>query len=132
MRLSALILLVCLTIAQSCGSKGPAEVENLHEQVMVVHDEVMPKMSDINRAKKKLRKIKDPSLNEDVLTLLTDLENADEAMMSWMHDYKKPSGEDLEAAKKYLNDQLVKITEVKDVMLSSIANAEKFIAEHAE
>ena len=121
------LLLFTLTILllPSCREKSPLEIE-----VMAIHDEVMPKMGDLHVAKKSLRKLivdtNTDSLNTIILDLITDLDNADEGMMSWMHDYKVP-GKDPEKT-IYLEKEKVSITKVKNDMLNSLKAANDYLA----
>ena len=57
-----------------------------------------------------------------------NLTTADEAMMNWMRNYDKPGEEMAEEQKTaYLEAEKVKVNEVKDKMLSSIAAAEALL-----
>lgn len=111
----------------SCKPKLDTAGEELYAKVMEVHDEVMPKMRDIHKAKKALKKLKTDANSTAVDQMVKKLDMADEAMMSWMHDFDKPDGKDVEATMKYLNEEMVKVTNVKDVMLSSISEAQALI-----
>ena len=98
-------------------------VEKLHDEIMVVHDEVMPEMSTIHKLK---RTVGRSDLNESLQdSLETMLETASEAMMEWMAQYDKPSsGDSLQLL--YLEDQLVKIKQVSEQMKSSIQIAKSY------
>lgn len=115
-------LFVVLTIG--CKEKTQLEID-----VIAVHDEVMPKMGDIHKAKKQLRKImktvENDSVSTQILNLIQDLENADEGMMDWMHNWDVPKDDPEKTA--YLNKEMEKITKVKVDMLSSIESANAFI-----
>lgn len=91
----SLISIFVLSCKQS--SSGPvSEVEALHNEIMAVHDAVMPKTSDIHKQIKKLKKLKKdiPENNTSFIkmidTVIKDLDDADEKMMLWMKQYKKP------------------------------------------
>ena len=89
-------------------------------------------MTDINRAKKKLRKLKDGS-NEELITLqIEQLDEADEAMMSWMHEFDKPELPTLEENLNYLNKEKVKIQKVSDQMLQSLQEADLLIKTYSK
>lgn len=115
----------------SCGGEQKAKVvdpaQKLYDEVIAIHDDVMPKMSDIHRLKKELRtKMKNDSLAPDhtaILDALKDLDMADDGMMDWMAELKVPEAEP--AKTTYLNEQMVAIKKVRDDMLSSIENAKK-------
>lgn len=121
-------VLLAVLFAQ-CKDKTPQEIEldKLFDEVMTIHDDVMPKTAVIHRLKKKLKN----QTNEDNLAPVTmaikQLDNADEGMMEWMADFKKPKGKSFEDAKTYLNSEKDKITVVKKDILSAIAVAEELI-----
>ena len=54
------VAIVSLLLA-ACGTNDPNHLaqNELRDEVMAVHDEVMPKMGEIHRLKKELRKISD-------------------------------------------------------------------------
>lgn len=124
-RLCLLLFLLINSFFIQCKQETPGQIKinQLHESVMEIHDEVMPKMSEIYSLKKKLTKVES---DERVVQLIEDLEAADEMMMSWMHQYKKPSNTD-DTSFAYLDSQSQAIKEVKDKMLTAISNAQKFL-----
>lgn len=100
---------------------------------MAIHDEVMPRMSDIHRLKKRLSKVDTAQLTDMSPNILLDhslkLEKADNAMMDWMANFKKPKKdmpEDIAIA--YLYEEKKAITAVRDLMLESIKEAEALLA----
>ncbi len=101
----------------------------LEEKVMAVHDEVMPKMGQMKALKKQLGAAKDSlarqkPANDSLIQILQSrieaLEQADRAMWDWMHQYKVPTHEDDSAIVAYLEDEMKRVTEVKEKMLQSI------------
>ena len=119
--------LLALLLA-SCSNVN--EVEKLKAEVMEVHDEVMPEMGNLMNLIKQLKdKIADLDSigggTEELDQLIHNLEEADEAMMAWMRNYKDPSPEmSEEEALKYLQDKMESIREVKQKINSSKAAAE--------
>ena len=123
----------------ACGNNEAEELKALEENVMAVHDEVMPKMGTISALNDSLKQLytahKLDSVAIDSVMLATidghiqALSQADEAMMQWMRNYEKP-GEDMPAEEKrtYLEAEQEKINEVRDEMLTAIAEAEAFLA----
>jgi hypothetical protein len=106
----------------ACKAKNNnEEMAKLFEEVMAVHDEVMPKMDAIHDTKKSLAKILSTSDSTQIFSIMKKLDNADEAMMVWMEefdsDYDKKT---LEEQRIYLNTELEKIKKVKMSMLESI------------
>jgi len=106
------------------GCKEPSPEQKLinqqHDEIMVIHDEVMPKMSDIHKLKKTIKKSELP--NKAVL--IASLEKADDAMMDWMHGYDKPSVTD-ENYVDYLEKQKKSVAVMRDIMNQAISQAQK-------
>lgn len=106
-------------------------VDDLFQEVMKVHDDVMPKTADMSRLSRKIKRLKEESTDTSDLAayddVLNELEKADAAMMDWMTDFKVPT--DDSAKMVYLIQEKVKITEVRDIMLSSLERASSFLNE---
>ena len=122
-----LSLVCCSFLIVSCGDNYEAQ-QKAHQAVMEIHDEVMPKTADIQRLIRALKKhIKeDTVLDENSSAMITasikQLEEADEAMLSWMSNYKQPKKDmPKEEALNYLKEEKEKITEVRSMMLESIS-----------
>ena len=125
---SLLLLIFLLSIVQCTNVSS--DIESLHEEVMLIHDEVMPKQSALSQAQLEIKKwiARQPDnfqISEDLNNKYIALQEAEEAMWEWMNQYSKPSEDDPEAAITYLNDQKIKITEVRDKMLSSLNDYEE-------
>lgn len=124
-----LALLVAPLIFAQCKDKTPEEaaLDKLFDEVMVIHDDVMPKTATIHRLKKKLKK----QVNDDNIAPITmvikQLDAADEGMMQWMENFKRPKEVSFETAQAYLNGEKDKITKVKKDILSAISVAEELI-----
>ena len=104
-----------------------AREDSLYSNLMAVHDEMMPKMQDIMNLKSELSPIADSLSSIDSLATkaihqtLSDLENADRAMMGWMHQFN-PNMDSLshEERMSYLTLQKAKMDSVKIVMQTAI------------
>lgn len=121
------IIFISVLLGQCAGGTKNAEIESLHDQVMEIHDEVMPKMRDINQMKKKVRKLSSTVDETVIMGHINLLDEADEKMMSWMAQYRKPSTKDVEEAKNYLSEQMILIKDVKETMLKAIADAQNLV-----
>ena len=125
-------LLLLTTILLSCKPVfKDKQVENLYDEVIVIHDEVMPEISTINKLKKKIRQL--PDQNPETMSLIQELDTADEAMMSWMSDFQTFRGmekETKEVKLAYLESEKIKISNVSSLMKSAIAKAKKFVDEN--
>jgi hypothetical protein len=121
MRSLSLLLLFGL-ILFGCQNRN----EQLYNEVMAIHDEVMPKMNDLYRAKaslqERLAKEELPdSQREEILSKIAQIDSASEGMMVWMREFEPVAdseGED--KAREYLEGELVKVTKVKDDILNAL------------
>src|SRR5688572_1006614 len=114
-------LLTILFALSGCGQKSndhghehhkqdeKSPNQSLYDEVMKVHDEVMPKMDDIYKLKEKLKKqLTDaPTMVEekkkDVEKTILQLDSASEGMMVWMRNFNPiPDSLGEEKARKYL------------------------------
>lgn len=108
-------------------------VADLEEQVMAVHDSVMPKLSDVMRLKKavsaKVAQTSGEAAKEQGMAINRQLDEADKAMMGWMYQYNGDTLGKLDQAKavEYLKDQQAKVNAVRNQMQKSIAEAEKYL-----
>lgn len=107
----------------------------LFDEVMKIHDDVMPKTADINRIQRKLKKhLKsngeqmDATQKENILTTLDQLTKADDMMYDWMKKFEAPKSTVKEAeALQYLQSEKDKISKVSEAMLSSIDKGTKLL-----
>jgi hypothetical protein len=128
--------MMLLFVLFSCGgSSNPAfeQEDALRNEVFAIHDEVMPKMSDIVRLKGNLVEFKTDAANEaEVKGALIQLEKAEDAMMSWMNNFKAPEKmRDLKSHDEimgYLQSQKEEIAKVRDSMNGSISTAERILS----
>jgi hypothetical protein len=104
--------------------------QELYDDVMDIHDEVMPKMDDIYKLKERLKKklADTPNIADDkrqeIEALITRLEDSSEGMMVWMRTFDPlPDSLGEEKARKYLEEQKEKVTKVKEDMLQAIEDA---------
>lgn len=123
------------------NSKFSAEQLTVQQQtwdkVMVIHDEVMPKMGTMHQLTKSLKnqwesnKSLDAATKDDISIAIQELESADEGMWDWMHDLKqlKPlqESESHDDIIKYLKDQEQSIILVREEMNNSMAKADSIL-----
>lgn len=109
------------------GSRFSSEkVEKSFEEVMAIHDEVMPFISDMKKDKKKLIALKEnQELKAEELTqinqAISQLVKGDSLMFAWMKEFKSPDSKTSEAdALPYLAKEKAKVeivnTEMKKAM----------------
>lgn len=129
---SLFFAIACLTIACNNNSANQqTEEQQAWDAVMAVHDEVMPKMSDINRMSDDLRARANAldstqmATKQNLMDAAQALERADEGMMSWMAEVKSP--ETMRSEQKtheeimnYLDEQKNKVNQVRDSINNSL------------
>lgn len=115
--------------------------DSLYKEVMAGHDEVMPKMGKIRGAQKEAQRLIDSiaalpvkaqaeaaSLKTKLEELVKDLSNADFAMDKWMTEFNMDSAKDnTEQRLKYLSEEKIKVNNVKEAVLSSLAKADSLL-----
>lgn len=115
------------------------EQQKMWDALMAVHDEVMPKISNIHKLSRLLRNFQETSTGLSGTTTATIdktvkmLDAADESMFSWMNNLRqlKPlqDTEKHEDILKYLKSEQEKMNQVKEDMLNSIAEGKKLVEE---
>ena len=129
-----LLLILALDLA-GCRQKKENPTTTLFEETMDLHDVAMAKMSEIYTLKKSLTQKNDSLLKEapidsvsqkEFTRLIGKLEEADEAMMSWMAQFEtKYKNDDSEESLNYYKDQKEKILAVSKSMNEAIAQAKE-------
>ena len=124
-KLFPLFFLTCLVVI-SCGEKS----DPIFEEVMAIHDEVMPETGYMHQLKKKLEAQRNEGADSFAIIEIQDginaLIEADDAMFDWMREFRPP--EEKQAREAYLLNEKRRIKEVSDKMKNSIANAEKILS----
>ena len=134
-------ILLFVMLVSACSKTQPAaeadaESDNpnqvLYDQVMDVHDEVMPRMDDIMKLKRSLQEqiANTPDMGverkQQLEKIISNLDSASSAMMNWMHEFNPlPDTVDQELAREYLEEEMEKIRKVKTLMLESIDKAKQ-------
>ncbi|WPP52470.1 hypothetical protein [Catalinimonas niigatensis] len=138
--LATVIMVACNASPQENQSQSNLEESSkdaLFNEVMAIHDEVMPEMGRIFRLQKALKQVIDSletqkvsaSISVDSLkNIQADLKEADDAMMNWMrsNDFQFENMEEEEIMQELASEK-EKIIVVKDKMLNSIEQAEKVL-----
>lgn len=134
--LKGLIIVVVGTLI-SCGKSGrdttasdPVEDDSneaLYNQVMDIHDEVMPKMNDLYTLKKQLQEqiANSPDLVEEkkqeLEQTILQLDSASNSMMVWMRQFNPPADTaSEEAMREYLESQLEKVKKMREDVLMAL------------
>ncbi|KQC30902.1 hypothetical protein [Flagellimonas eckloniae] len=132
--------LICtlIFISFSCkqekkASDGPTQME----QVMAVHDEVMPKMGTLGKLVGELKsKVDTTEMGQQYEVAMKDLQAANKSMMDWMMGFGDRfdsdeilDGKELtEEKQKWLDEEEVKVNALKEQINSSIEKAELLLA----
>ncbi|TMM59305.1 hypothetical protein FEE95_07695 [Maribacter algarum] len=130
---------IVFAVSISCKEEKKESPESKQmEQVMAVHDEVMPKMGKIGSLVTQLRKKIDSDQGGiEEKKAMEALQDANKSMMDWMQGFNKrfdyeeiANGKELtEEKKQWLNEEEEKVKIVAEKMNSSIANAEALLVE---
>jgi hypothetical protein len=132
---SGFVLFVILLLSSCAKSSEHKEHEDdmtkddpnqaLYDQVMAVHNEVMPKTGEIYQLKKELKDkiLVEPGRSKDFEQAIAELDSADHSMMDWMHKFNEPDSVTQEVAREYLENEMVKINQVKELINTSIQKA---------
>jgi len=131
------LLIVCLISLSSCKNEKKIEGPTQMEQVMEIHDEVMPKMGTIGKLVGQLKPMADSlGMESAEAKAMKDLQEANKSMMDWMQEFGDKfdseeilDGKELSKEKvQLLNEEEQKIKAVKEAINSSIARAEELLA----
>jgi len=146
-RIKTLFLAVIIGFAALACESGPSEEEqqnSMKDEVMEIHDEVMPKMGEMNTLKNELladaeslaidsTNVENIEKSNTLKQIAAELEEANKSMMDWMRNYKPNFDEQThEEIMQYLEEQKMKAGEVKNKILTSIEKAKAKIAEKTE
>lgn len=134
---STLALLIVITIVNCKNNTNEAPAKNFQmQEVLAIHDEVMPKMGTIGSL---IDQIDEKIKNSDSLDVLVkasqDLKDSHTGMMDWMKGFGERfdsdeilKGKALTAEKQgYLDEEEIKIKALRDQMNSSIQNAQELL-----
>ena len=131
---AGMAVLLSLLLTLSCAQKK--ETDTRMQEVIAVHDSVMPKMGQIGQLISQLQPLVDSSANGTrYQDAITDLEQANTAMMDWMRgfgdrfDYAEiQEGKSLSPQKsEWLDEEVVKVKEMARAMNESIAQAQSLL-----
>lgn len=111
--------------------EGPNQA--LYNQMMDVHDEVMPRMDEIMKLKRELQEqiANSPDMvierKQELENVISNLDSASNSMMSWMHRIHEfnplADSVDQEKAREYLESEMEEIRKVKELISESIEKA---------
>ncbi|NKI26189.1 hypothetical protein HCG49_06415 [Arenibacter sp. 6A1] len=125
-----LFAMLLIAISFSCKEE---ESKTQMQNVIAVHDEVMPKMGTISQL---ISQLEERSMEDHTYMLAKkDLELAHKAMMDWMKGFSERfspneimKGQELsEEKQQWLDEEEVKVNALKEQMNSSIEKAQQLL-----
>ena len=113
----------------SCNTEVKKRAD--YKSVMEVHDIAMAKMGEIHDLKKQLREWNESSQDSLLLdtsnSLISDLDNADEGMMSWMAEFRIPKDASEDQLSTYFASEQTKVDQVSEDIDQAISGAKEFL-----
>jgi len=145
MRLLQIMTVIAFgTLLAACGDNAEQlqAQQETWEEMMEVHDEVMPKMGEISRLRRELTakmEALDSTETEQIETIdatLAQLDGADIGMMDWMGDLQQLStlreNNSHDEIMAYLEQEKEKVQKVKENMLSAIEAGKQMLDSFGE
>lgn len=124
------------TNTNSTAAADSLRVDSMQTEVLSLHDEAMAHMMAIRRLKTRSTQVVDSlkgKKNNDTTAysnVIVQLDSANGAMDTWMHNYDmKQEGKTLDEKKAYLESEKKKIIDVKSLMEKSIQEAKTLLKE---
>ncbi len=140
MKLHIFYTLILSILITSCNqlSKEEQEFDVLMQEVIDIHDEVMPKMGEMGTLINELgAKIDTTAQGKTYANAQQDVKDAYDYMMTWMSDFsstfphsekdKKLSTEEVLSQMKLLEKEEVKVKKLRDQINTSIKNAKELL-----
>ena len=129
-----MIAMAMTAFVTSCKEENDSKQMN---QVMAVHDEVMPKMGQLGKLVGELKEKENDStdIGKSYKEARMELQDANQTMMDWMQNFGKRFTPDeilngaalSDQKKQWLNEEEEKAKAMRDKVNSSIANAENVL-----
>lgn len=136
-KLTLLFIILTTGMLISCKEDQKTKEPTQMEQVMAIHDEVMPKMSTISKLVGQLKPMADTATtNPSYQKAMEDLQAAHKSMMDWMQGFGERfdseeilKGKALSPEKQqWLDEEEIKVKAMRDQVNKSIADAEQLLA----
>ena len=135
-KLFTLLTIAGLLSAISCKDSKKMDEPTRMEQVMDIHDEVMPKMGTLGKLVGQLKPMADSLGAESIeAKAMKDLQQANKSMMDWMQGFGNRfdseeimNGKELsEEKEQWLKEEEEKVKKVKEDINASIQRAEEIL-----
>ncbi len=134
-------LLALALIVISCGPT--IDTQALRDEVLDIHDEVMPRMGEVMSLRKKVltksESVTDSTELENLKEIAYNLIKANQGMMTWMNDWTKSvgnfldqdakpiAGVDVNKVVEYLEEEKKRVSKVRDDINNSIKEAKEVL-----
>ncbi len=131
-----LVVVLAFLLFPSCRENKKEEETSKMDEVMIIHDEVMPKMGHLSKLVGELKnKIDTTERGKQYEAAMKDLQASNKAMMDWMMGFGNRfdsdeilNGKALSPQKEeWLNEEEEKVKALKEQINTSIAKAEKLL-----
>jgi len=137
LNLTLAVVLILIT-ATSCKNenKESTKEKSQMQEVLAIHDEVMPKMGTIGNLISQIDEaLKTTDSTEALLSASQDLKDSHKAMMDWMKGFGERFDSDeilkgkilTEEKQKHLDEEEASVKALRDKMNSSIENAKELL-----
>ena len=125
-----LSFLFVIFILSSCNEAEEKLSQELNDQVMQLHDQLMGKTEDVLKLKSRLDSLSNGKDSVNVHKIIASLNKADESMMDWMHQFSVDSLGKMDAVNKisYLKKQLEALKNLEKSTDSSVHAAKTYTA----
>lgn len=123
-----LSFLFVLFIFSSCNKAEEKLSQELNDQVMQLHDQLMGKTEDVLKLKSRLDSLSNGKDSVNVHKIIASLNKADDSMMDWMHQFSVDSLGKMDAVNKisYLKKQLEALKNLEKSTDSSVHAAKTY------
>lgn len=103
------------------------DIKVLEKEVMEIHDEVMPRMSEVvfltDAIDSVMKQEKDTIKLHELGLIRESLVKSDKDMMHWMRSYESPAQPYDSTSLNYINKEKEKVIKLRALILKSIADA---------
>ncbi len=136
MKKSLPLCMLSVWLLSACQGNQPQQ-ETLFREVIEVHDAVMPRMGELMQLQQalsqRIEKLQqDSARNQDSIAHLTalkeEVQQADRAMMEWMHDFdSEMEGMSQEEKISYLQQEQKKVEALREEINTAISHAQEAV-----
>ena len=127
------LFVFCIVIS-ACKDVTGGQDDKLFEDVMGLHDEIMPVSTKLHGLQSSLKtllatpdSIPANMTKDDVIAASMHAEEAYNAMMDWMRDFKVPENMNPTEKSAYLKAEKLKLTNLKEETLRAFNEAEAIV-----